>query len=315
MRVLLEKILRNLGIPDRIFVEKSILTYSRILQMENYANNSLLNGVSDTNLSQADAPIVVSLTTYGKRIYDVHLTIESIFQQTVHPNKLILWLDKAEFNEDNIPNILKKQRERGLTIAFCSNLKSYKKLIPTLKKHPDSVIITIDDDTIYPFDLLERLLKAYVVDKHSVYFTRGCKIKMDKRGNVLPYRQWDRLGNDESQDEWPIAKELREGTPLALPTGVGGVLYPPNCFHEDVMREDLFMSLCPNADDLWFKAMTYKNNVLSKLIYMEKSFSRMFLTIPNSQEISLAISNLKNSNNDPQLMKILEHYTMRLEEK
>ena len=39
-----------------------------------------------------DHEIIVSLTTYGSRIYDVALTIESIMEQTMKANRIILWI-------------------------------------------------------------------------------------------------------------------------------------------------------------------------------------------------------------------------------
>ena len=53
--------------------------------------------------------IIVSLTTYNKRINTVFLTIESIFEQTVKPDKIVLWLDKNEFSIDTIPSTLKNK--------------------------------------------------------------------------------------------------------------------------------------------------------------------------------------------------------------
>ena len=47
-------------------------------------------GVSEKPL--CDKEVIVSLTTYDKRYYDVYLTIESIMQGTVKPNRIILWL-------------------------------------------------------------------------------------------------------------------------------------------------------------------------------------------------------------------------------
>ena len=42
-----------------------------------------------TNEKYCDHDIIVSLTTYSKRIYDVHLTIESIMEQTMKANRII----------------------------------------------------------------------------------------------------------------------------------------------------------------------------------------------------------------------------------
>ena len=40
-----------------------------------------------------DHQVIVSLTTYGKRLYDVAFTIESIMQQSVKANRIVLWLE------------------------------------------------------------------------------------------------------------------------------------------------------------------------------------------------------------------------------
>ncbi len=49
---------------------------------------------------------------------------------------------------------------KGLTIDWCEDIKSYKKLIPTLKKYPDAIIVTADDDLIYDNKWLEQLYNA-----------------------------------------------------------------------------------------------------------------------------------------------------------
>lgn len=314
MRALLEKIMCIIGLPDRSFISSQIHTYAAISDLKNLANSCKENGVSDVLLPGVKSNVTVSLTTYSSRIYDIYLVIESIFQQTLKPNKIILWLDEDEFSDETIPLSLKRLQKRGLNIRYCNNIKSYKKLVPTLQLYPDDIIVTIDDDTIYPSDLIERLLKAYCKDTQSIYYTRGHLIRLDNDGSVLPYRQWDRLGDWTPMEKWSAFKVLSEGTPLALPTGVGGILYPPHSLHEDVLREDLFMKLCPYADDIWFKMMAYKNGNISKLVYMEKPFAEKFLSIPNSQDVSLAKMNLKHSGNDPQLRSVLDYYKINFKE-
>lgn len=41
--------------------------------------------------------LVVSLTTFGERIFTVHKTIESLMLQTLKPNHIVLWLAEDEF--------------------------------------------------------------------------------------------------------------------------------------------------------------------------------------------------------------------------
>ena len=105
-------------------------------------------------LEEGETELIVSFTTYNKRIHDVHLVVESIAQQTVKPHRLLLWLDEDEFTQDTIPLILHKQIERGLDIRFCPNYRSYKKLVPTLQCFPNANIITVDDDILYPHDIV-----------------------------------------------------------------------------------------------------------------------------------------------------------------
>lgn len=50
-----------------------------------------------------------------------------------------------------------------MEIAYCPDYRSYKKIIPTLRKYPEDVIITIDDDVLYGHETLEYLINAYLV--------------------------------------------------------------------------------------------------------------------------------------------------------
>ena len=54
--------------------------------------------------------------------------------------------------EENLPRDLLKLRSFGLTIDWCENLRSYKKLIPAIEKYPDDIIVTADDDVFYHAD-------------------------------------------------------------------------------------------------------------------------------------------------------------------
>lgn len=101
--------------------------------------------------NNGDRELIVSLTSYGCRVNSVALTIESIFQQTVKPNRIILWLSSDEFLcLEDLPYSLRKLQERGLDILFCEDIRSFKKLIPTIKLYPEADILTIDDDVLYP---------------------------------------------------------------------------------------------------------------------------------------------------------------------
>lgn len=258
------------------------------------SNNEL--GISNNMI--CSYPIIISLTTYGKRIHDVYLTISSIMLQSQKPNRIILWLDKNEFNSDNIPNTLKILAHKGLEIKYYHNIKSYKKIIPTLLLSPNSIIITIDDDVIYPIDFIERLTQSYLDDPSFVYYYRGHRILQNTNGEIMPYNQWEYCSNNTN------------GGYDFIPTGVGGVLYPPHCFYKDITNEKLFMELAPTADDLWLKVMCVMNGYPSKKVYTRNDYSEEYITIPNSQKSALNHENILR-NNDIQLNKIINYYNCK----
>ena len=79
--------------------------------------------------------IIVSLTSYGVRVEDtLPYTLYSLLRQTNMPNRIIVWLDNVNWSEEKLPDILKKLQSLGVEFYFVEDLRSYKKLIPALKK-------------------------------------------------------------------------------------------------------------------------------------------------------------------------------------
>lgn len=255
-------------------------------------------GESILNYKNQGVPqIIVSLTTYNKRIYDVHLVIESLFRQTIMPNKIILWLAEDEFDDMTIPRILKNLELKGLEIGYCKDLKSYKKLIPTLEKYTNDIIITVDDDILYPIDFVENLYKEYKKDEKNIYFYIGHKIILND-GKVQPYCKWK------------FNYQGLEKTFLTLPTGVGGILYPPKILDKEVMNIKNMFELAPKADDIWFKAMGLLKGVKCKKIKLNEEFSKKFVQIKSGQDIALHLINLGENQNDIQLKAVFDYYNL-----
>ncbi len=243
--------------------------------------------------------IIATLTTYGKRINTVDIAINSLLEQDKKADKILLWLAKDEFNFENIPKSLKKLHDdKQIEIKFCKDIKSYKKLIPTLDLYKDEIIITFDDDMIYDKRLVQKLYEEHLRYPETIICGRGHKILFDSKRNILPYKDWTFESDDfmESDD--------------IFPTGVCGILYPPNCFYKDIQNEELFMSLAPNADDIWFKAMTLLNNRKSKILNQNnKEFSKQNL-IETTQENALFLQNKNQGLNDIYLDKVFKFYSL-----
>lgn len=182
--------------------------------------------------------IVVSLTSYPARINTVHLVIKSILNQSLLADKVILWLAPEQFpnKEKDLPQALLDLVPQGLTIDWYHDIKSYKKLIPTLKKYPDSIIVTADDDNIYHKQWLEKLYNSYVKYPNDIQAHRITKFFYKYGFEVI-------AGGKEYYKKPSFLNKL---------VGLGGVLYPPHCFNDDILNEELFTKLAPTNDDQWF---------------------------------------------------------------
>lgn len=102
--------------------------------------------------------IIVTLTTYSKRIGNIPVVLDTIFAQTVPPDLIVLNLAYDEV----IPNhVIKYIESHSIEVNRVPDTKVYKKLIPTLKKYPQDSIISIDDDFLYPNNMIEDFLHIH----------------------------------------------------------------------------------------------------------------------------------------------------------
>ncbi|HEM7526764.1 TPA: hypothetical protein U2J52_002999 [Providencia rettgeri] len=247
-----------------------------------------------------DYEIIVSLTTFPARIKTIFLTIESILAQKTNVKyKVILYLSENEFENKKIPWLLKKQKNRGLNIEFVKdNIKSYKKLHYTLKNHPSHPILTADDDIIYPNDWINNFYIEHKEHPNNILYARGHRVLLNENGEPIDYTLFSP----------PIPyKPLM----LVIPTGVSGILYPPRSLHHDVLNSALFLSLAPNADDIWYRIMSLLNDTSCILIYKK---SIHFTPILGTQFKSLRKVNISNQgiNNNKQLLNLINYYNIDL---
>ena len=292
----LDQGLRKLEELQSLVVENRLL--DRIERIRERTLHSCEQGVSEKRLCETD--VVVSLTSFGNRVSDVHLAIETIMQGTIKPNRIILWLSESEFSSRDIPVTLQRQVTRGLEIRFCKDIRSYTKLMYTLKEYPDSCIITIDDDVIYEYDIVERLINTHKHHPQAVCACRVHRIILGNDNKPKSYMDWD----------WEVESQGNEN-PLLFPTGVGGVLYPPHCFSDEVFNEDIYMTKCPYADDVWFYAMELLNGTPVVQVYTGMP-TGYYSELPSSHYNSLRHQNTNAvcCRNDVQIKAVFDHYDL-----
>lgn len=244
--------------------------------------------------------IIVSLTSYGRRVTKVlPFTIVSLLRQTYKPDIILLWLDNDNWNSTNIPKKLKALERKGLMIKFCKDIKSYKKLIPTLTLFPNDIIITCDDDIYYRRNMIERLVNAYEKDPSHIYAHRAHNITFTEEGKLKSYNDWmQEVSNQTSR--------------RIFPTSGGGSLYSKNLLYKDVCKEDLFMKLAPNADDVWFYFMELLKGTTCSVLP-----NKGYIYIPLDafyqhfhRNSNLYSYNCLESQNDTQIRKVMEYYKL-----
>ena len=225
------------------------------------------------------SPLIVSLTSYPARFSKLPLTLKCLLAQSMSADRIILWIA----HQDKIaltPSILALQKE-GLEIAYCDDLRSYKKIIPTLQNYPDSFIVTADDDVYYWPTWLEELVNSYQMGGDSVICHRVHRTRLGGDGFLLPYEKWE------------FDSQSTDASSLNFQTGVGGVLYPPNAFHADVMNSEMFMNLCPLADDIWLYWMMRLNGMMAR----KATESRAICCWADTQQTAIFHNNVAGGGN------------------
>ena len=257
--------------------------------------DNMLQSIDGTN-------IIVSMTSYGYRVEKTcPYAIYSILQQDRLPNRVVLNIDKEKWNDKNIPALLKKLQQVGVEINYTQDIGPHTKFIPTLQKYPDDIIITADDDVYYDRGMITELYICFEqTDKTSVVCREGKSI-VRKNGRIIKY------------SDLPHIKEAK-GTDEKLPFGVGGVLYPPHIFGDEIFNLKAMRQLAPKADDIWFSAMELYYRI--GVQYVSNNSWRGNMDVDRNEEYNESVSGALYQTNDVQGMNniqwdaVIKHYNL-----
>jgi len=188
--------------------------------------------------------IIVNFTTYPKRDMYMPKMLENFKNQTIKPNKIILWLSEDEYEKDNLP----KHIEKCLTDRLLTDIMWVKKNIFCHKRHEcfkyfnSCFNVFIDDDTLYPSNFLKELITEAKEHPNAIscYWSRG----IDYEGiNIIQSHCF--IG--ESQKNSFLGH---------------GCCFPPNIFPiESFDYEELRDKYVTKCDEGWLKAFFIKKNI------------------------------------------------------
>jgi hypothetical protein len=264
---------------------------------------AFLNGNRKLSEKRIDN-LIVSLTSFPQRISEVKYTIYSLLIQSVLPEKIILWLAESQFpnREQDLPKELLTFRTFGFVINWCEDLKSYKKLIPALELYHDYYIVTADDDIYYRRRWLEKLWLEHLKFPNDIICHTAYRMRF-KDKNVLPYVLWE--------------KDIKgcDASFQTLGIGSGGILYHKKYLYKDIGKNDLFLKLTPNADDIWFYFMAILNGTKIRVVKNPSNkvkYVNPYLEYGLSNGYRLSSINVDNGLNDRQFKNVIDYYNIDL---
>lgn len=262
--------------------------------------NALREERRGTCVKAACSDVIVSLTSHPGRINIVDKCIRTLTEQTLRPQKILLWLSKEEFPgmKGDIPDSLKilQSLNDHFEIRWVDDdLKPHKKYFYAMQEYRDNPIIIVDDDVYYDTHLVEYLMDSYKKFPDCISAMRTNLMGFRRDGSIMEY------------EGWIMGYRVLQNTPSTqlVPTGVGGVLYPPHILPEETFREDIIRKVCLYCDDLWLKVMASYAGV--KTVMPEKFCVERL--IEGSQDVALWKRNVRQGdNNNVTLNNILEYY-------
>lgn len=192
--------------------------------------------------------VIVSMASYPPRIDTVEQSIRSVLDQDTEFDKLILWLASCEFpqKEGDLPKGLLAIRDKRFEIGWADrNLGPHNKYYWTMRRYPESIVITVDDDLLYSPELVGNLIDRHHDYPRAIIAARTHLMMVRDDGSLLPYASWVK------------EQSFLLGSPsLALfSTNGAGSLFPPGCFDVSSIDLDELEAACLQADDIWLKKM------------------------------------------------------------
>lgn len=146
--------------------------------------------------------IIVSMTSWPKRIGNVATVVQSLLNQDVHPDIIQINLSRNEFpHESGLPSDLIQLIVYNPEVQIewvDGNDGVFKKIIPTLKKHygEDYLLLSVDDDWIYRHDYIKMMiefLEKYDADAFCLFRPLVIGNRMIYKSSCFKSDFWEKL--------------------------------------------------------------------------------------------------------------------------
>lgn len=236
---------------------------------------------------------IASITTYPARFEYFLEAVRSIDRQTVRSKALVVNIAKEDMlaAEKDLVRRTKFVYSRKIIFQYVDNLRPANKIIPTAKNFPNDIIVTFDDDILYPNDRVKILMNYHKLFPNNpiAYRTRQVEFKGDK---------------PTSYNSWKLSYHIKGPSPLNFPTSVSGSLYPPGIFPEEFFDTETYKQICYTNDDIW----TYFHMLKNRTAFVKAGNEIKPPDIDGSQNTALWRSNVAKGSNDTMIEGMEKRY-------
>lgn len=291
------RLIEKLKFPESIRIPYFAgLSYRFFSKLDNRAVAKAEIPDQPLNTQPREKFVTASMTSFPARIEYVHLAIKTLMLQSYKPDRILLWLANEQFPEHKLPQSLLDLEKYGLEIKWCDDLYGHKRYFYCIKEQKENeVIITFDDDILYPLDCIKRLM-----EKHREY--PNCIVC--ERAQARKDAKTENLNNP---GRWAVISDVGCKTPSygLNPSPGGGCLIPYGAFYKDAYDEGKMRELAYKADDLWQMFMAVENG--TKIVKTRK-YHKIFSLIAGSQKVQIATENVVGNKNVDYLGRLAKEY-------
>ena len=283
---------------------RAVSELARYLQLNLFPERLLLNPSGQKMTRVQPHHCVVSLTTIPARIHRISPTIRSILTQTVKPNVIYL----------NIPHISKRQNQTyriPQTIQALDEVRLLRteqdwgpatKLLPLLQQglSPDTPIIVIDDDQIYP----RRLVETYLYYAHQYSNAALCLAGWQVPPDFCHQQRIPVEGARTRLIDRP-ANVLEFPQFVDIIQGASSYLVRPRFFEHTIFNYNTAPSAAFFVDDIWISGHLAKNKISRLVIPGSFTYARI-QSLTSFRTLSLCKAEYKNGQNNQILYRFFQ---------
>ncbi len=199
-----------------------------------------------------DQEIVFSLTTTPHRIRELEIPLQCLSRQNAKIQQIYINVPHI-FKRDNLPYSVPEWLENypNVTILRTEDYGPATKILGTLKNaplNPNTIVISVDDDTCYPANLALRLAVRSKMHPDEAIGVSGAVLDFEK----------NKAGG--------IVKIMRDNVAVQVLEGFAGIAYKPKFFNASIFEISNEPSFCYNSDDIYISFHLAKQKIVRRTL-------------------------------------------------